>query len=361
MKKYFGTFSIKIIASAVLSGLCFLSGCASVPPTHMARITVHVVDESGQPIANAPVRTGTVDGYRKGSEWWGYETTYREITVLTDKNGIAVMTASVEESRISYGVRDFPGYYRGGGWYEFKKSATGWRQPWNPKVELVLKKIGVQVPMYARAVGGPTGDEKIPATGKPIGFDLMIGDWLPPYGKGATPDFVFELDNKITGTEVYTHRYANGTSVMITNNLYDNKLTIRFSNEGDGIQFVAKMGGGLRLPKFAPPDGYQPVLNKRAWLEQATNQLDRQFVKIQSDYNKDADYFFRVRTKKDADGNIVSALYGKIYGDFSCDLGHGKIGFTYYLNPEPNSRNMEFNTQSNLFRNLSLTEKVYLP
>jgi hypothetical protein len=42
-------------------------------------------------------------------------------------------------------------------------------------------------------------------------------------------------------------------------------------------------------------------------------------------------------------------LYGKIYGDFDADFLRGRIGFTYYLNPEPNSRNMEYDPKQNLF------------
>ena len=60
-------------------------------------------------------------------------------------------------------------------------------------------------------------------------------------------------------------------------------------------------------------------------------------------------------------GTLLSALYGKIYGDFSQNIGHGNIYFNYYLNPEPNSRNMEFNTQSNLFKNLRSLEQVGAP
>jgi hypothetical protein len=326
---------------------------------------VRVVDESGKPMTNVPVRTSTVDGYSKGSAWWGYVTDYREIAVLTDKNGFAVVTASEEDPSISYGVKDFPGYYWEGGRYDFKKSATGSRQPWNPKVELVLKKIGVQVPMYARVFGGQTGDQKIPDVGKPIGFDLMIGDWLPPYGKGETPDFVFQFDSNVTGTitnRFITYVTSTATWTNRLQNLHDNRLKLQFSNASDGIQYVpALLGSELRLPRLAPPDGYQAQLIKREWNELGTNQLNRPNIEYHTDYNIDANYFFRVRTKKDADGKIVSALYGKIYGDFSHDLGHGEIGFTYYLNPEPNSRNMEFDPKKNLFKNLPSWEKVFAP
>jgi hypothetical protein len=71
-------------------------------------------------------------------------------------------------------------------------------------------------------------------------------------------------------------------------------------------------------------------------------------------------YFFRVRTILDKDGNIESALYGKIHGDFQLDH-HGNIGFTYYLNPTPNDRNVEFDPKQNLFKNLPSSEQVRQP
>jgi hypothetical protein len=42
----------------------------------------------------------------------------------------------------------------------------------------------------------------------------------------------------------------------------------------------------------------------------------------------------------DENGNIKSALYGKIYGGFE--------NFQYYLNPTPNDRNVEFDPDHNL-------------
>ena len=64
-------------------------------------------------------------------------------------------------------------------------------------------------------------------------------------------------------------------------------------------------------------------------------------------------YFFRVRTAKDHEGNIVSAHYGKIYGDF--------MQFTYYLNPTPNDRNIEFDPKQNLLGGLQSFEQVSAP
>jgi hypothetical protein len=69
--------------------------------------------------------------------------------------------------------------------------------------------------------------------------------------------------------------------------------------------------------------------------------------------NPDRIYYFRVRTVVDSNGNIQSALYGKIYGDF--------MQFKYYLNPTPNDRNIEFDTKHNMLTNIESFEQVDAP
>jgi len=64
-------------------------------------------------------------------------------------------------------------------------------------------------------------------------------------------------------------------------------------------------------------------------------------------------YYFRVRTKMDENGNVVSAHYGKIYGDF--------MQFRYYFNPTPNDRNIEYDPKQNLLGGLQSFEQVTAP
>jgi len=347
----------------LIAGISFAFLSAFAQSTHEAKITIHVVDESGKPVTNAPVRTSSVlIGNKMGSEF-GEEPDYKDITVLTDADGNAVITTANALSPFQFMVINHPGYYFGAGEYNFKESSiAGQWQPWNPTVELVLKAVGVQVPMYARQVW----NQKIPDQGKPVGFDLVAGDWMPPYGKGTTADFIFQLDSTITKTITNTAPTYNGTRTW-TRPVYDNRLTLRFSDDGDGIQSMTAIASGLRSPRSAPAEGYQPELNKRDWLELTTNKVNMPhpavFTVAHSDNQQDANYFFRVRTKKDENGTIVSALYGKIYGDISLGLIRGDytIKFTYYLNPEPNSRNMEFDSTKNLFKDLKPMEQVTAP
>jgi hypothetical protein len=185
----------------------------------------------------------------------------------------------------------------------------------------------------------------------------MAGDWVAPYGKGQISDFTFQVE--IMSARWITNWYGKSPRPYP---LQDNTMKINFSNDGDGFQSAVASGHYLRLPRQAPLEGYEPTLIKTQYDEIIG--VERQNTKVQHHTNLDKgqNYFFRVRTKKDAQGNIVSALYGKIYGDFNNGSGiGGKVSFTYYLNPEQNSRNMEFDPKRNLSKNLKFMEGVNAP
>ena len=42
-------------------------------------------------------------------------------------------------------------------------------------------------------------ETKIPVTNTPCGYDLMVGDWVVPYGKGKIGDFVFNINGCANG------------------------------------------------------------------------------------------------------------------------------------------------------------------
>lgn len=324
------------------------------------KVTVLVVDENDNPVPNIEVSAGFDNVSGGGGGAGGGAPT--EAKALTGKDGICVLTGNGSAPSVGIGIRTTASYYgAGGNGVRFTNSSFGRWQPWNPTVKVVLQKVGTQVPMFAKMAS----DIKIPKEGQPVGYDLMSGDWVAPFGKGKTADMIFEYNRAPTKT--LTNWWGTSPRPFQT---YDNRLTIRFANDGDGIQFAAATGHGLRLPRMAPADGYQPLLTKRLALEEIKDSADTgekspyqaPKTKTYSDFRTDANYFFRVRTLKDEQGNITNALYGKIYGEFKLAwFPSESIGFTYYLNPVPNDRNMEFNTRSNLFKNLKSLEQVTAP
>ena len=199
---------------------------------------------------------------------------------------------------------------------------------WNPIIEIVLKRIIKPIPMYAKRI-----DMEPPANNKPVGYDLMIGDWVGPYGKGINNDILF--------TREYSRKSLQD---------YDYKLTVSFPKAGDGIQefpvpYKNMEGSALRSPHEVPTNGYQPQIVRL--------NISHPGQKLIFDYDENRAYFFRVRTVLDENGNVKSALYGKIYGDF--------MQFSYYLSPTPNSRNVEFDPKRNLMKNLKPLEGVEAP
>jgi hypothetical protein len=305
-------------------------------------ITVRVTNESGSPITNAVVQAGFATAIKPGWGWGAGQP--NTVKSLSDTNGICVLHGNGNGGSVGIGVRK-DGYYGSGGYLVVFTTLVGsvnkkW-QPWNPTVNVILKPIGNPIPMYVKSFG----DRSIPGRGEPIGFDLMAGDWVVPHGKGKTSDFVLQYIVQFEGT-VET-RYGSVKTA-------DRTLIIAFSNEGDGVKAVQiplQGGSALRLPPLASENGYTTNVVKRVVKDQNG---------LHSDIRDDQNYFFRVRTMKDDKDNIVSALYGKIYGDFQFDE-RGRVTFTYYLNPTPNDRNVEFDPAKNLFTKLLSREEVREP
>jgi hypothetical protein len=59
----------------------------------------------------------------------------------------------------------------------------------------------------------------------------------------------------------------------------------------------------------------------------------------------------------------VACNYGKIHGPirFWIEPPEATLSMTYYLNPTPNDRNLEFDPKKNLFTDLKPDERVYEP
>jgi len=175
---------------------------------------------------------------------------------------------------------------------------------------------------------------KIPVDATEIGFDLQAGDWVAPYGKGSVGDFIFVVNRTIKSSREYRAT-----------------LQLSFNNKGDGLipqPDANSHGSELLLPRIAPENGYEPA---RTWNRGRAPSVSR--PDLFEETANVAAYFFRVRTVLDEKGKVKSAVYGKLYEDVRLYVGtkspKAGLGFTYYLNPTPNDRNVEFNPQKNLF------------
>jgi hypothetical protein len=334
MKSWFGI--------ALLAVLFPLSLVAANP---VVEITFRVADDVGNVVTGATVSMSTFLRWVPGEGAGKDENAV--VSGVTDTNGLVVLKIQSVEGVVNYAVVstndphfDNPtqmnisgiDYYRTiGGRSCFTNAVKGKWQPWSPTVNLVIKRVLNPIPMYARYLR--SGDFPIPAYNVSLGYDLVKSDWLPPYGKGETSDFIFRLDCQLGEIR------ADGIQ------LFDAVLSLTFSNDGDGIQEImvpVRKGSIFRLPRFAPEPGYS---NK--WVSKTFANEDSDYCEFKEDQN----FIYRVRTKKDDKGQIVSALYGKIVGPLFYEVRTqgANIRMMYYLNPTPNDRNLEFDPEKNLF------------
>lgn len=307
-----------LVNLAVSIFFCFVLVETSANASSTIKVTARVIDETGKPIREADVKVwymlpgksgiGTDDKYDSGQ---------------TDSEGLFTSTGTSFMPQTTIEAKK-PGYYESGEIVKFKSRSFLFNRwdPWNPTVEVVLKKKRNQVPMYMKG----TDDLKVPVFDKAIGYDLEKGDMVAPYGSGAVSDFVFTF-------------HANDRAYSD----YECNFTLTFSNEHDGIQeyfFDSKNQSLYKWPFEAPESGYVCKLSKEKSMIPGRG--------YKSNEKNNVHYLFRIRTKVDKDGKIIGGLYGKIEKEFEFDP-KGAIFFGYYLNPD-GTRNLEEAPTKNLFK-----------
>jgi hypothetical protein len=162
-------------------------GCSSLGQDNLAnaKIGVRVVDDEQNPIADAQVKF--VFDLPKTSNPWDGIITYAE-NGKTDSKGI--FFASHE------GLDRFGSYVEKTGFYpsslerHFDGQINNKWQPWGQIYNLILRKKVAPTAMFAKKI------LSVPTNEVPAGYDLMAGDWLPPYGKGITNDLNFTLNRE---------------------------------------------------------------------------------------------------------------------------------------------------------------------
>jgi len=294
-----------------------------------AKITVHVVDESGNPVEGAEVGVGFGENSQRKE---------RPVDGFTKTDG-RFSASEACNSFVGFRVKK-PGYYMSSGHYVFdygKKGLLRW-EPWNPEIKVVLRNVENPVPMYARDTR--ESPIEIPVLGKDVGFDLIAFDWVKPYGRGGHSDFMFNLKVMDNG-----------------GNDFEYQLSVKFTNKFDGIQAYEDINTSrsmLLLPKNAPLDGYKKELG-----------VFLRGVKRGAGYSwkKDRNYIFRVRSEVE-NGKLKKAMYGKILADIALANprkkgGFPSIQFKYYLNPTY-TNNLEFDPNRNLYTDLKSFERVGL-
>ena len=302
--------------------------------------------------SEAPIQGVEVKAWFKvdiGWRAWSEPTPIITDVKTTDSCGMCVLEGRTNVGHISCEVVNPPSGYYGayGGDFQYnRKSLLGVWQPDNLVVTIKLQRVEKPIPLFVRQIFS-RASASVSSNYFDIGkgkmqFDLLKGSFLPPIGRGEYADICFtrlEREDLGIGTNF------NGRTSLA----YRDGMMVEFLGDGNGlIEIPSKKTDGIKI-RTAPLEGY-----KADYL--VTKGKDKS-VKYFTSSNPDRNFAFRIRTKKDADGRIVSTYYGKIYGDIVIKKPYGveelvaAPSFMYYLNPTPLDRNLEWDVKTNLCPN----------
>jgi hypothetical protein len=287
-----------------------------------AKVTLHVVDQSGNDVMNADVSIN-----------FCCHSNDKIILGKTDKTGCFTAGGRLAEE-IIYSVNK-EGYYRTRTKFwimdTYRRCLQNGRWiPWNPTFEVTLKEIRKPIPMIAKKF-----EFKLPEKAQTMGFDFLVGDWIPPHGKGITADmiYLYEEERKDRGN-------------------YDLKLSVAFLGTDNGCYVKSKDEFSAFISDHeARLDNYSSNMMWRIYRKDGQYVTRERLTK--SDY-----LVFRTRSRCDEKGNVIAAQYGKIYGPLEGPDGLDRmVSFIYYFNPTPNDRNLEFDGKNNLLKEQSSRER----
>ena len=247
------------------------------------------------------------------------------------------------------------GYYAGRGWghtYSGKNLLGVW-QPDNLVATIRLQRVERPIPLMVKRVewrnweNGLRGQQ---GTNAVMRFDMVMGDWLPPYGHGEIADLTIASKVTVTGTGRLRKTYPGfGWTSM---DFYEVRNDVALSGMDAISEVPVDSRSGIKVRKVvSEPQG--SVVSRTFKTRQVFERNGKDwYAERVTDHDPDRCYTFRIRTRRDGDGNLVEAYYGKIYGDFSFsgDLERGvtEIRFLYYLNPVSLDRNLEWDMRNNL-------------
>lgn len=330
------------IETVVVAFMHCLCACADT-----AHVSAYVIDE----ITHAPIPSIKVSASFSNDNGWKAWTESAPIyhdTQETDVNGFCTLKGKTNIGRAGCGVdKQGEKYYGAGGrgFHFTKKNLFGVWQPDNLVATIRLQRVEHPIPLFVKNVRPKVASGTFDGTNAVLRYDLVLGDWLPPEGKGERADL--EIRTKLTIDEVLqVGKYKDWKKTFFT---FSN--TVRFPGEGNGCRAeMTSPTAGIKL-RNAPEAGYGKTIVNRFGVKRkivGPNVNEAEY----SDSNPNRCYYFRIRSRFDDKGNLVEAYYGKVYGDFNFhgrwDLGFRGVDFLYYLNPKSLDRNLEWDMKTNL-------------
>ncbi len=299
-----------------------------------ASVKLTVLDDARAPLTNAVVVGHFASPY--GKDYIGDRFDLRTDTngqCLVVGRGFTFMSGRVTASN------HYPTYYKIALGDRGKAIESG---RWTVDAEtLVLKRIRNPVPMYA---GRLSLAPALANPGVPVSYDFVMGDWLPPHGKGQNADVVLVYEKRILrSTTVVQKARPDDARKQVDRTVehpldWDESWKIEMPNRGDGlVKAKQNQSSALHSDYHAPADGYESSLSLFANRRQEKLGWPG---KQETNIDEEALYYIRMRTELDEHGTVKKAWYGKIYGEINKDPG-------FYVNPD-GARNVEFDPSRNL-------------
>lgn len=332
--------NIKHVLAATLCGMSL------VTLGDLAKMEVVVVDDAtGLPMTNV-----TVKGvFPINNGWLGLKGPTPPNTDIqkTDANGRCKLSGETNKREACCWVENPPpGYYgRAGCSFTYEKSRWGVLQPDDQVGTVRVARVKSPIPLYVKRFGEPEGssvkEDFFALGGGKLQLDLFKGDFLPPVGTGEVADLEFERMPR----EDLGEARSDGSGRMVK--MWRESMKTRFLGDGNGWVEVKPECYPIAI-RTSPDHGFQQEY-ATAWVSCGRNK------KFTESKREDKFVCFRIRTKKDENGNVVGGYYGKIYKDIHFLPNSGYEAaiatpyFLYYLNPNPLDRNLEWDGETNLF------------
>ena len=320
-----------------------------------AKINVFVVDDATE----NPIEGVGVTGYFTvdiGGRAWTESSVPNKMSALTDKSGTCGLTGKTNCGKVGCWIENPPsGYYcpaKGWGHAYLKKDIFGVWQPDNLVATIRLQRVEHPISLFVKRVelrdnkngiGGFDGANSV------LRFDLMKGEWLPPHGNGEVADLL--IDSKLTITD-RERKFRYATKKIEDVLFYELSNVVDFGGQNDFVrQLDAGKMAGIKIREAADFNSGNRIV-KAMGMRKVIAKNKNWHCEYYSDKEADRCYMFRIRSRRDEEGKLVEAYYGKIYGDFEFegDDKKGLIGvkFLYYLNPKSLDRNLEWDMKTNL-------------
>ena len=350
-----------IIAANIIAISALAHAADQDPNPSRSCVRIHVVNDAKEPLSGQKV------------EAWN-DILGEHNNETTDSNGYAMldvrrrMTAITLDHGPAAKAELYKKYYRPGSLnvsqlFTHEDIALSRWEPWGAEVEFVVNRIKNPVPMTIVDDNTREGTNRLYFPGEPgaeIGFDLVAGDWIPPYGKGQEVDFHCTLLTKKNDpywsigeviTESLGRDYLNKTYPHSSHILKKTEkpltMKIRFARPGDGIQFKPMQfgtgeGGGSALyhPHEAPESGYVAEL-----IIDARDEYRRKPIN-----GMELTPIFRIRSSKNGGiygvGGAFKFYYKKVYSRLpggKTSPAEDRIRFDLSCKYNSTSRSLEWN------------------